>query len=72
MVLDVGSNVVEVGRAGERKVPYVKLGVGSVRAYSCLQVMFYYEFSHHLKCFWCGPSVDHHSGALILNNYCFH
>ena len=73
MVLGVGSNAVEVGRAGERKIPYVKLGVGvgSVRACSCLQVGFYYEFSHHLQRFW--SSVDHHSGALIIiNNFCFH
>ena len=47
------------------------LGVGSVRAYSCLQVRVYYEFPHHLKRF-CGPSVDHHSGALIINNFHFH
>ena len=32
------------------------LGVGSVRAYSYLRVRVYYEFSHHLKLFWCGPS----------------
>ena len=68
---------VESGRGwarGRAEIPYVKLGVGvgSVRAYSCLQVGFCYEFSHHLKRFWCGPSVDHHSGALVLNNFCFH
>ena len=44
------------------------LGVGSeaVRMYSCLHVGLYYEFSHHLKRLWCGPSVDRRSGALIL------